>query len=219
MDEVHSDASPMKPTSFEVLLAGGDRRSVGRAELVAAVLRRRPGRLGELIDALDHPDAVVRMRSADAVEKATRDAATLLVPHKRRLLRLLERAPQQEVRWHLAQIVPRLELTKQERVRAVAQLTRYLGDTSNIVRVCALPALADLSQQDGTLRAHVEATARALLRCAAPSLVARSRKVLKQLSSAPGVGRSRTEAKSRARSRVPRPVVTPRAGTARSRLR
>ena len=51
------------------------------------------------------------MRAADAVEKITARRPELLRPHKRRLLTELALIPQQEVRWHVAQMLPRLSLS------------------------------------------------------------------------------------------------------------
>jgi hypothetical protein len=50
------------------------------------------------------------MRAADAAEKISRDRVILLQPDKRLLLGLLAETTQQEMRWHLAVMVPRLKL-------------------------------------------------------------------------------------------------------------
>jgi len=91
------------------MLTGGDRRSIGMADDVAALVRRQPKRVPHLIECLWEPDAVLRMRAADAVEKLSRDKAVLLQRYKGPLLGLLAEATQQELRWHLAVIVPRLQ--------------------------------------------------------------------------------------------------------------
>jgi hypothetical protein len=82
-------------------LKGGDRRSIGRAEEVAAAYRNF-ARFPELIRGLWSEDPLVRMRAADAAEKITRSSPDLLRPHKRELLGLMVEAKQQELRWHLA---------------------------------------------------------------------------------------------------------------------
>jgi hypothetical protein len=120
------------------------------AEVLAA-----PALIAELVDGLSDADALVRMRCADALEKAvTRDAGGLR-PFKPRLLALLAAARQQDVRWHLAQLGPRLALDGVEWRAAVVQLRTYLEDRSRVVQVYALQALADLAVADADLRGDV----------------------------------------------------------------
>ncbi len=47
---------------------------------------------------------------------------------------------------------PRLQASREERVAIVAILLKYLSDTSKIVKTCAMQALAELAEQDATLR-------------------------------------------------------------------
>jgi hypothetical protein len=56
--------------------------------------------------ALWHADPLVRMRAADAAEKASAQMHHLLNPHKAALLVLMEETTEIELRWHLAQMVP-----------------------------------------------------------------------------------------------------------------
>jgi len=114
-------------------LAGGDRRSTGRSDEVASEISHDPAALADVLDGMTADDPVVRMRAADVVEKATRTSPHLLQPHKRRLLSDIAAVEQQEVRWHLAQILPRLPLSPMERRQAVALLEGFLGDRSRIV--------------------------------------------------------------------------------------
>ncbi|MBK8051502.1 MAG: hypothetical protein IPK16_33110 [Anaerolineales bacterium] len=53
--------------------------------------------------------------------------------------------PQQEVRWHVAQLIPRLQLSEGERQVAVEVLTEYLDDHSRIVVVFSMQALVELA--------------------------------------------------------------------------
>jgi hypothetical protein len=77
---------------------------------------------------------VLRMRAADAVEKISSQEPRLLKPFKSELLGLLVETDQKELRWHLAQMIPRLPLTKKEWQRAVEGLRGYLRDHSSDVR-------------------------------------------------------------------------------------
>ena len=138
-------------TDFRSRLSGGDRRSLGWATEVLGLLRERPDRVGELVELLWDSDAVVRMRAADVLEKLSRDSAGWLEPFKAELLGLMAEAEQQELRWHLAAIVPRLGLTLAERFRAVRSLEGYLDDRSSIVKTFAMQGLWELSADDAGL--------------------------------------------------------------------
>jgi hypothetical protein len=87
-----------------------------------------------LITGLWSAEALVRMRAADAAEKVTGKHRELLQPYKDELLGLLAETQQQELRWHLAVLVPRLELNARERQVAISSLHRYLEDRSPIVK-------------------------------------------------------------------------------------
>jgi len=105
----------------------------------------------------------------------------LLTPHARRLLELGE-IEQQEVRWHVAQMLPRVPLRAPERRRAVALLERYLDDGSSIVRTWAMNALAELAMDDAALRRRVVPIIRTLTDTGTPAMRARGRRVLQTLS-------------------------------------
>ncbi len=118
------------------------------------------------------------MRAADAAEKATRTKPGLLKSYKRELLGLLAEAVQQELRWHLALMIPRLSLNAGERELAASLLARYLQDHSSIVRTFALQGLAELAQDDPTIRSTVIEILREATRNGTPAMKARSRKLL-----------------------------------------
>jgi hypothetical protein len=171
----------MSVASILEKLAGGDRRSIGRSNEVVADVLADPSLFGALFDGMVSDDPLVRMRAADAVEKITASHPEYLVPHKKRLIQKVARIDQQEVRWHVCQLVPRLTLTRAER-RAVANiLTGYLNDASRIVKTFAMQALADLAHQDAGLRAPIIARLEELTRTGSPAMKSRGRKLLAQL--------------------------------------
>ena len=104
----------MSSQRIAVLLRGGDRRSIGRSNEVVKLVLRAPRRFAELIQCLWSDDPIVRMRAADATEKVSAIKPELLPPYKAELLGLLAETDQIELRWHLAQMVPRLPVTKAE---------------------------------------------------------------------------------------------------------
>lgn len=194
------------------LLEGGDRRSVGRADQVAALVSRNPKLFPRLFAGLWSDDPLVRMRATDAAEKVTRTAPQLLQPYKAELLGLLAESAlgepefvesdqqpvqkrvrrsskqvvqqpiQQEVRWHLAVMVPRLKLIPAEAQRVASQLTVYLEDRSSIVKTFALQGLWDLAQQHVSVRPLVVELLQVSMRSGTPAMRARSRKLLAHLA-------------------------------------
>lgn len=160
------------------MLSGGDRRSIGRANEIALLVLCQPVRLPELLACLHSHDVIVRMRAADAIEKISRQQAGMLDGNKVELLQLMEHAQQQELRWHLAQVIPRLSLSKAEQRRAVAALLGYLRDGSSIVRTFALQGLADLSRLIPTLRPRVRRLLEESARTGTAAMKARARKLL-----------------------------------------
>jgi HEAT repeat protein len=160
-------------------LRGGDRRSIGRSNEVAFQISANKKLFAEVFAELLHDDPIIRMRAADAVEKSSARNHQLLQPYKHQLLNRVAAIPQQEIRWHVAQIIPRLTLTRTERDHAVAILFDYLEDKSSIVRTFAMQALADLAQSDPRLRNRVKPVIEFFTSTGTPAMRARGRKLLK----------------------------------------
>ena len=139
------------------------------------------------MDGLWHSDILIRMRAADAAEKITLHNPDLLKPFRTRLLGLLEVATEQELRWHLAQMVPRLRLSKKEHMCAARAFRRYLDDQSSIVKTSAMQALADLAGTDDEVMPETREVLMKLTEVGTAAMKARGRKLLKQL----GSGRTR----------------------------
>jgi hypothetical protein len=121
------------------------------------------------------------MRAADAAEKVSTEKPDLLVRYKTQLLGLLAETEQIELRWHLAQMIPRLNLTAAERKRAATALRQYLDDRSSIVRAWSLNALAELAHEDDALRSETKQLLEEASRSGTAAMKARARKLLKQL--------------------------------------
>jgi hypothetical protein len=163
-------------------LSGGDRRSVGQADAVAADVVQRPELFDELFATLRSPDDVIRMRAADAIEKVSRTRPELLHPYRAQLLGEIARHPQQEIRWHVAQLLPRLRLSVAERKAAIEIVQRYLEDESGITRTNAMQALADFAERDVSLRPSVRASLAELTETGTPAMRSRGRKLLNHLN-------------------------------------
>ena len=163
-------------------LEGGDRRSIGRSnEVVAEVLAERK-LFSDLFAGLSFDDPVVRARAADAVEKISAIHPEYLPPYRATLVGELARCEQKEVRWHVAQMLPRLRWNARERQEVCDILTGYLCDSSSIVKTFAMQALADLTTQAPDLRPAVLRQLKKLTVRGTPAMRARGRKLLAELS-------------------------------------
>jgi hypothetical protein len=162
-------------------LKGGDRRSIGRVPEVVAKVLANPGLFSSLFRALNDPDPLVRMRASDAVEKITARTPEILAPYRKELIRIAETAKQQEVRWHVAQLLSRVRLSRPEREKVVGIMSRYLKDNSKIVRTFAMQALADIASEDVELRRPILKKLEAATRSGSPAMKARGRKLLAEL--------------------------------------
>jgi len=163
-------------------LAGGDRRSIGRSEGVVADVLAEPDLFEVVFEAMLVDDPVIRLRAADAVEKITAKRPGLLQPYKHRLMTSVAVIPQQEVRWHVAQMIPRVALTRAERAAAVERLIEYLDDESLIVRTFAMQGLADLARDDASLRLHIVPLLSRLTESGSPAMRSQGRKLLARLA-------------------------------------
>jgi len=162
-------------------LKGGDRRSIGRVGEVIADVLDDPALFDLLFRGMLDDDPVVRMRAADAVEKITANHPEYLRPYGKELLEQVAQVDQQEVRWHVAQILPRLEWSDEERAAGVEILLGYLGDESKIVKTFAMQALADFAEQDKSLCPLVVELLEELVVTGSPAMKSRGRKLLERL--------------------------------------
>lgn len=135
----------MSQPSILALLAGPDRRSIGRSPIVVRRVLRSPRLLPTLVRGLSVADPLVRMRAADALEKVSHQRPELLRRFGATLLRTARTSDQPEVQWHMAQLLPGLGLTPAQRSQARRVLRRYLGSSSSIVQTMSLEALVRLA--------------------------------------------------------------------------
>ncbi len=162
-------------------LQGGDRRSIGKSDFVVQYVLKNPATFAHVFAGLWDDDPVVRMRAADAVEKVTRKQPELLQSWKRQLLGIAAFTKDKEVRWHFAQMAPRLRLTPPEQKQAVQILTGYLESDSSIVKTFSMQALADLAAKDKNLLDEVMPQIERLTRSGTPAMRSRGRRLLKQM--------------------------------------
>ncbi len=169
--------------TIRLLLSGGDRRSIGKADEVVALVRRHRKLIGDVVECLSDTDPCVRMRAADVLEKVSRDAPQALQPFAGELIGHLREVTQKEVRWHLALLVPRLSLAGRECEDVSATLQEYLTDRSSIVKTFAMQGLADLTRQCPGLREQAGELIRSCVKTGTAAMRARGRILLKSFES------------------------------------
>ena len=162
-------------------LEGGDRRSIGRVGEVVEDVLNDSSLFEILIDGLFMDDPLIRMRAADAIEKITADFPEYLQPFKQRLIYLSGQTAQQEVKWHLSQILPRLPLESKDKEIVIKNLFSYLNDQSKIVVTFAMQALADLTIKEPDITARVTRAIETLTQTGSPAIRSRGKKLLTQL--------------------------------------
>lgn len=163
------------------LLKGGDLRSIGKSNEVVAMIGSQDA-FDQLFLGLMDPDRKVVMRVADALEKISIQNPGYLQKHKRELLDLCRSAKEIELKWHLALIVSRLDLTRKETGMIWDLLTKWATDKneSKIVRVNAVQSLFNLLQSNPGLHEDFGFTVSGIERENIPSLDARIRKIRKK---------------------------------------
>ena len=164
-----------------MLLPGG-RLDPGRSWEVVELVDGKPGKLARLIECLWDDNLAVANRAADVLERVTRNRPGQAQRWKEPLLGLME-TTEKKLRWNLALVVPRLQLTMQECQRVSAVLNSYLDDPSSIVKTAALHGLADLTRQDPESLPTVIDLLRTAGRSGTPAMRARSRILLKEFES------------------------------------
>ena len=162
-------------------LGGGDRRSIGKANRIVALVLKTPELFDDVMRGLRDGDPLIQMRCADVAEKVSAARPDWLQRHKRDILLLASKVQAKEVRWHMAQMVPRLRLTAGDRQKVIALLFEYFKDESRIVKTCAMQALFDMSRSDRRLRSRVVPVLRAALENGSGATRSRARKLLEKI--------------------------------------
>ncbi len=163
------------------MLSGGDRRSTGRADEAAELALRDTDMRLELVRLLESTDPILRMRAADALEKLSRRNPALLKAFRGLFVRMAPEEKQQEVKWHLAQMLPRLGLGTEQRRLAIEALRGYMEDRSAIVQAWSLNAIAEFAQQDPAYLELVEGLLQEALASPSPAVRSRAQAVIRNL--------------------------------------
>ncbi|MGZ5242611.1 MAG: hypothetical protein ACXWW0_01935 [Bacteroidia bacterium] len=159
---------------YRKILSGGDLRSKGKSEEVIKLINNQET-FDELYNCLFDADRLVVLRAADAIEKITIENPAFIIPHKNALLELFYNAEHKELKWHMAQIVSRLKLSKTQFGKVWQVLAKRASDKkeSRIVRVLSLQAMYDLLKQFPELKPDFDQLIEEVSTQKIPSITAR----------------------------------------------
>ena len=174
------------PAAVEVLLTGGDPRSLRNAAIVIDAASRQPERLEELVQCVFSADEIVRMRASDALEKVSRAHPGMVQRFVPRLLAEMSLIEQPSVQWHLAQILTEVQLDEGEQAQAIAILEHNLDNSSDwIVTNLTLQALARFARTSPAVRTRLTERLRHHQDSPYKSVASRARKLLAEFESKP----------------------------------
>lgn len=162
-------------------LRGGDRRSLGKANSVARDVQKNATLFDQVFAGFHDPDPVVRMRSADVIEKVTQTQPELLAGYCPEVINILKSADQQEICWHMAQIAPRLECSPEQEGQLIELLKNLLKHKSKIVQVSAMDSLAVFAERIPKIRKDITGIIKAQMEHGSPAILSRGRKLLERL--------------------------------------
>ena len=158
----------------------GDLRTTGNVkEVVKMVLNQKDFDL--LFDALLSNERSVVMRAADAIEKITIAHPDYLEEYKKDVLKLFSDAKHIELKWHIAQLIPRLQLNRNETIDVWKQLYSWAENQkeSRIVRVNSMQTLFEISKRNPDLIKSFNKLVTKVEQEHIPSLLARLKKIQK----------------------------------------
>jgi hypothetical protein len=164
-------------------LIGGDLRSIGRSDEVVGDILHNPSLFEDVFKGIFNEDPIIRMRSADAIEKVSKKHPDLLQPFKNRLINEVSKIKQQEVQWHVAQMFSYLELTNSD-IKKIAKILFLFIDSSNsnIVKVFSLQTLVDIALTDSSIKSKIMDKLKQMVNNGSPAVVNRCNKLMYKLS-------------------------------------
>lgn len=170
-------------TNFEEILSRGDLRSIGKSNAVVLKINNQND-FDELFKYLFHNDRLIVMRVADTIEKITINNPQYLKNYKTEIIELSDVAKDKELKWHLALLIPRLNLKNIEFKNVWDILTTWAKDKNNsrIVRVNSIQGLYEMAKQQSKKEKDFWITVSEIEKENIPSINARIKNIRKQKS-------------------------------------
>jgi hypothetical protein len=163
-------------------LTGGTRTSVGSADEVIQKLLKNSAGLPAIYDLFLDEDPVVAMRASYVAMKVAEQKPESVEPFAKLLLKNLDLYTQQEVRWHVPQLLAHLKLTLAQKRKAYETLMEWSEtDKSKIVGYYCLQKAANFAESDDKLLHDFIPRLKKLNKTGAKSIQNRCKKIAKQL--------------------------------------
>lgn len=167
---------------FRELLSGGSRTSIGNADQVISELVKAPSGLVDIYNLFRDEDPVVAMRASYVAMRVAEQNPGSVVPFANDLLDSLELYTQQEVRWHVPQLLTHLSLSDSQKRRCYDVVMHWAAsDKSKIVGYYSYQAAADFAETDRDLLLDFIPRIRRAYKTGAKSIQNRCKKIAKQL--------------------------------------
>ena len=167
---------------FKETLSGGTRTSVGEADKVIQQLLKNATKLNEIYGLFLDEDPVVAMRASYVAMKVAEQSPQSVNVFAKDVLKNLDLYVQQEVRWHIPQLLVHMELSKAQRKRAYEVVMSWAEtDKSKIVGYYGFQAAADFAELDEQLLQDFIPRIRKANKSGAKSIQNRCKKIAKQL--------------------------------------
>ena len=168
--------------SFRETLSGGNRTSVGDADKVIDKLLKSPAGLSEIYSLFLDEDPVIAMRASYVAMRVAEQKPESVYPFTKELLKNLGLYTQQEVRWHIPQLLVHLNLTKAQKRKAYEVIMDWAEtDKSKIVGYYSFQTAADFAESDDLLFQDFVPRIRKANKNGAKSIQNRCKKIAKQL--------------------------------------
>lgn len=170
--------------TFEQILTGGHPNSLGRTIEVVELVLAEPDRFADLFRCYASDDALVRLRTSNAIKRIERERHDLLVPYIDQFISVVGQVNQASAQWTLAQLFDQLsnDLSKQQRSSAIALMKRNLECHDDwIVLNTTIETLSTWAMSDGSLRSWLRPHLERLSHDSRKSVAARAAKKLRAL--------------------------------------
>jgi hypothetical protein len=136
-------------------LSGGDLRSDGLANEAAEVVLKKPHLFEDLYAGLSESDDVIRGRTADALEKISRQRPDLVVGHLGEIVDLASSDQVPMVKMHLAMIFGHLTVYAEHIDTLCRALFDLLGDAGVFAKSWAIVSLCIIGRKYPQKRARI----------------------------------------------------------------
>ncbi len=168
----------------EMLRVGGKTNSLGRSDEVIDIVLNDKSRLKELYDCLYEDDAWLRMRAIDSLEKICRLNPDWLELYTNKMLDELIMSDQPSIKWHLAQMITEMNLSEEQKQKAMLWLKEQLLsiEVDWIVAANVMDSLAQFTRDTSMPKEELTALLKLQQQHRSKSVVKRATKLLNEFA-------------------------------------